>query len=46
MNAQREEEENEKKVETKDNLERERIDKKGATSASADISIFSCLQIP
>ena len=30
MNAQREEEENEKKVETKDNLERERIDKKGA----------------
>ena len=53
MNAQREEEENEKKVETKDDLERERIDKKGATSASADISnkgkgksIFSCLQIP
>ena len=38
MNAQREEEENEKKVETKDDLERERIDKKGATSASAVIS--------
>ena len=53
MNAQREEEEHEKKVETKDHLERDRIDKKGATSASADISnkgkgksIFSCLQIP
>ena len=38
MNAQREEEENEKKVATKDDLERERIDEKGATSASAGIS--------
>ena len=38
MNAQLEEEENEKKVKKKDDLERERIDKKGATGASADIS--------
>ena len=38
MNAQLEEEENEKKVKKKDDLERERIDKKGATGASAYIS--------